>query len=65
VAFDVAPPSAQAVSNGTTQSTLVGSIGSVLVIVLIIGAAGAAAGLLLRFGRLPGRGRSRSGTGSS
>ena len=64
-AFDVLPPSAQAAANGTTQSTVVGSIGGVLVIVLIIGAAGAAAGLLLRFGRLPGRGRSRSRTGSS
>ena len=55
-AFDVLPPSAQAAA-GTTPSTAVGSVRGVLIIVLIIGAAGALAGGLLRYGRVPGRGR--------
>jgi hypothetical protein len=61
VAFDVLPPAAQAAA-GTTPLTTVGSIRVVLIIVLIIGAAGAVAGGLLRYGRLPGRGRSRQRT---
>jgi hypothetical protein len=35
----------------------VGSVRDVLIVVLIIGAAGALAGVLLRYGRAPGRGR--------
>jgi hypothetical protein len=54
--FDVLPPSAQAAA-GITQGTAVGSVRGVLIIVLIIGAAGALAGALLRYGRVPGRGR--------
>lgn len=54
--FSVLPPAAQAAA-GTTQSTPVGSIRIVLIIVLIIGAAGVASGTLLRYGRIPRRGR--------
>jgi hypothetical protein len=65
-AFDVFPPSAQAVAAGTTPDTLVGSVRGVLIIVLVIGVAGALAGGLLRYGRMPGRGRpSRTGAGKS
>jgi hypothetical protein len=54
--FAVLPPSAQAAA-ATTQATIVGSVRDVLIIVLIIGAAGALAGGLLRYGRVPRRGR--------
>jgi hypothetical protein len=68
VAFNVAAPSAQAAA-GTTPGTTVGSVRGVLIIVLIIGAAGALAGGLLRYGRLPGYvpvpGRSRQRTDTS
>jgi hypothetical protein len=59
-AFSVLPPSAQAAA-GTTQSTPVGPIRIVLIIVLIIGAAGALPGTLLRYGRIPRRGRRSRG----
>jgi len=54
--FSVLPPAAQAAS-GTTQSTPVGSIRIVLIIVLIVGASGAVPGIVLRYGRIPRRGR--------
>jgi hypothetical protein len=54
--FSVLPPAAQAAS-GTTQSTAVGPIRIVLIIVLIVGAAGAVPGIVLRYGRVPRRGR--------
>lgn len=54
--FSVLPASAQAAA-GTTQSTQVGAVRIVLIIVLIIGAAGALAGGLLRYGRVPARGQ--------
>jgi len=54
--FSVLPPSAEAAA-GTTPSTPVGSIRIVLIIVLIIGAVGAVPGFLLRYGRVPRRGR--------
>jgi hypothetical protein len=41
----------------------VGAIRRVLIIVLIVGAAGAASGVLLRLPGWPGRGRSRRRTG--
>ena len=50
--FDVVPATAQAAA-GTTPGTGVGSVRDVLIIVAIIGAAGALAGGLLRFGWLP------------
>jgi hypothetical protein len=50
VAFDVLPPAAQAAADGKTPGTAVGSVRTVLIIVLIIGAAGALAGGLLRSG---------------
>jgi hypothetical protein len=56
-AFDVLPASAQAAA-GTTQATAVGTVRNVLIIVLSIGAAGALGGGLLRYGYVPGRGRS-------
>jgi hypothetical protein len=58
--FSVLPPASQA-ADGTTQSTPVGSIRVVLIIVLIIGAAGVLSGALLRYGRIPRRGRSSRG----
>jgi hypothetical protein len=64
-AFDVLPPSAEAAA-GTTPDTTVGSVRGVLIIVLIIGAAGGVGGTLLRYGRAPGRGRrSRAGADGS
>jgi hypothetical protein len=54
--FSVLPPSAQAAA-GTTQNTPVGKIRTVLIIVLIIGVAGAVPGTLLRYWRMPRRGR--------
>jgi len=54
--FLVLPPSAQAAA-ATTQGTIVGSVRDVLVIVLVVGAAGGLAGGLLRYGRVPRRGR--------
>jgi H+/gluconate symporter-like permease len=50
VAFDVFPPSAQAAAAGKTPDTAVGAVRDILIIVLIIGAAGALAGGLLRSG---------------
>ena len=65
VGFNVLPPSAEAAA-GTTQGTIVGSVRVVLIIVLIIGAAGAVAGTLLRYGHVPERfSRSRSRPDSS
>jgi hypothetical protein len=54
--FTVLPPAAQAAA-GTTQGTSVGSIRMVLIIILIVGLAGAVPGILLRYGRVPHRGR--------
>ena len=54
--FSVLPPAAQAAS-GTTQSTAVGPIRIVLIIVLLVGGAGAVPGIVLRYGRMPRRGR--------
>jgi hypothetical protein len=42
---------------GTTQGTSVGSIRMVLIIILIVGLAGAVPGILLRYGRAPRRGQ--------
>jgi hypothetical protein len=53
--FSVLPPAAQAAS-GTTQSTPVGAIRIVLIIVLIVGVSGAVPGIVLRYGRVPRRG---------
>jgi hypothetical protein len=58
--FSVLPPAAQAAS-GTTQSTAVGPIRIVLIIVLIVGATGAVPGIVLRYGRVPRRGRRSRG----
>jgi hypothetical protein len=52
----IAGPSAELVS-GTTPRNEVGGIRDALIIVLIVGAAGALGGTLLRFGRLPRRTR--------
>jgi hypothetical protein len=41
---------------GTTPPTAVGAVRGVLIIVLIIGAAGGLSGFLLRYGRVPRRG---------
>jgi hypothetical protein len=54
--FAVLPPSAQAAA-GTTTGTPVGSIRMVLIIILIVGLAGAVPGILLRYGRAPRRGQ--------